>query len=214
MVSWMPSVLKAGARRAQRNRHAPPPAEVPDDVLLTRYASTDPDDAEAASAFVRRFQSRVYGLALLVLGQPGVAEQVARDALLRARRDARLFDARRDNVTAWLLRITRNLATDAMRVTTADAIDRDWMLSASHTRAESQAVGAQPHADDAARGALGDLPDDLRRAVLLAGVWGLSAHEIAHREGITIGTARERLRDGLTRMRQARRQQPDSEPCR
>ena len=53
----------------------------------------------------------------------------------------------------------------------------------------------------AVRHALGNLPDEQRRVVLLASLGGHTAVEIAEREGIPIGTAKSRLRLGLARLR-------------
>jgi RNA polymerase sigma-70 factor (ECF subfamily) len=45
------------------------------------------------------------------------------------------------------------------------------------------------------------LPDEQRRAVVLAGVWGFTAREIAEREEIPLGTAKTRIRIALGRLR-------------
>ena len=73
-------------------------------------------DADAASAFVGRFQRRVYGLALTITGEARTAEDVAQEALLRAWRHAAAYDPRRGSVATWLLTITRNVAIDMVRV--------------------------------------------------------------------------------------------------
>src|SRR5436190_6150842 len=71
-----------------------------DDELLARYAASDP---AGASAFVRRFERRVFGLAYTIVGDPPTAEEVAQSALLRAWTHAERFDARRGSVLTWLL---------------------------------------------------------------------------------------------------------------
>jgi RNA polymerase sigma-70 factor (ECF subfamily) len=53
------------------------------------------------------------------------------------------------------------------------------------------------------RVALGGLPGEQRRAIVLAGVVGLSAREVAEREDIPLGTAKTRIRTALTRLRVA-----------
>ena len=72
-------------------------------------------DTESGQAFLRRFQGRVYGIALNLLGDRGLAEDVAQEAFVRAWKHAATYDPDRASVTAWLLRITRNLAIDTLR---------------------------------------------------------------------------------------------------
>ena len=60
-----------------------------DDGLVAGMAAGDPD---AAAAFVRRYQSRVFGLALTIVGVPAVAEDVAQEAFVRAWRFAGGYD--------------------------------------------------------------------------------------------------------------------------
>ncbi len=175
---------------------------VADDALVAGMAA---GDADAASAFVERFQRRVFGLALTIVGDPRGAEDVAQEALLRAWRHAGVFDARRGSVTTWLLTITRNLSIDALRVRRPVAIDPDTVIDLADA-----APGRGPDEialvrDDVGRlrAALTGLPDEQRRAVVLAGVVGLSAREVAEREDIPIGTAKTRIRTALGRLRVA-----------
>ena len=65
---------------------------VSDDALMAGIAAGDQD---AASAFVRRFQRRVYGLARTIVMDDRAAEDVAQEAFLRAWRHAGAYDPRR-----------------------------------------------------------------------------------------------------------------------
>ena len=60
-------------------------------------------DVEAAAVFVRRFQHRVYGLALAVLGDEGRASEVAQDAFVKAWRHAATYDPRQLQIGLKLL---------------------------------------------------------------------------------------------------------------
>ena len=80
-----------------------------DEALVAGFAAGDTD---AATAFVRRYQARVFGLAVTMVGDPTVAEEIAQEAFTRAWRRADSYDARRGRVVTWLLAITRNLAID------------------------------------------------------------------------------------------------------
>ena len=175
---------------------------VSDDALLAGLATGDP---EAASAFVRRFQRRVFGLAVTIVGESRAAEDVAQEAFLRAWRHAGAYDARRGTVVTWLLTITRNLAIDAVRVRRPVTLDPDVILGLDLAGAERLPEELVALRDDADRlvAALARLPADQRRALVLAGLMGRTAREVSEVEGIPLGTAKTRIRTGLLRLRAA-----------
>jgi RNA polymerase sigma factor (sigma-70 family) len=175
---------------------------VADDALVAGMAA---GDADAASAFVERFQRRVYGLATTILGDHRAAEDVAQEALLRAWRHAAVYDPRRGSVITWLLTITRNLSIDAMRVRRPIAIDPDALLGLAPPAADRGPADIALVQSDVGRlrDALHTLPAEQRRAVVLAGVVGLTAREVAEREAIPLGTAKTRIRTALQRLRTA-----------
>lgn len=159
-------------------------------------AAGDPD---AAAAFVRRYQSRVYGLALTIVGVPAVAEEVAQEAFVRAWRFAGGYDPRRGGVTGWLLTITRNAAVDAVRLVRDQPYDPEVLLGMLH---QPDARAPDHVADnERIRTAVHRLPHEQQVAVVLAAVYGLTAREIAEREGVPLGTAKTRIRLGLARLR-------------
>lgn len=175
---------------------------VSDDALLAGLAAGDP---AAAEAFVARFQRRVYGLAHTIMGDGRGAEDVAQEAFVRAWRHAGAFDPRRGTVTTWLLTITRNLAIDAMRIRRPVPLDPETLLSFS---LPARGLGPEEHAalaDDTSRlrVALAGLPLEQQRAVVLAGLLGYSAREIAGLENVPLGTAKTRVRTALLRLRAA-----------
>src|SRR5258708_6184220 len=112
-------------RRPVQSFHPPRPYhsvmwDSADEALVAGLAA---GDASAATALVRRFQRRVFGLAMAVLGDRGLAEDVAQEAFVRAWRHAAAYDPRRGSVATWLLTITRNLAIDTLRMRRSDPID-------------------------------------------------------------------------------------------
>jgi RNA polymerase sigma factor (sigma-70 family) len=161
-------------------------------------------DAELAVAFVRRFQRIVFGVALAVTGDPGTAEDVAQQAFEQAWRHASLYDSRRGSVRAWLTTITHNLAIDVVRARSALPMDPDdlpVLLTAMTESPERLAV-----ANDSAAGlrrALTRLPVPQARAVAMSGIYGMTAKQVADTEGIPLGTAKTRIRDGMQRLRAA-----------
>ena len=176
--------------------------EPSDEALLAAFARSE---AAASSAFVARFQRRVFGLALTLLGDPRAAEDAAQETFLRAWRHADAFDVHRGSVTTWVLTITRNIAIDALRARRAPTIDIDELLERLPVSRSSDPADAAILGEDAqrVRCALTRLPEPQRRAVVLAGMWGLSAREVADLEQIPLGTAKTRIRSGLQRLRAA-----------
>ena len=173
-----------------------------DDTLLASFALGDSD---AAAAFIRRFQGRVYGLARGMVSDPHLAEDVAQEAFVRAWRSASAYDSRRGSVQTWLLVITRNLAIDAMRMRRAQPVDPEVLTALDAgvaSTATSPEASAETNADmGVLRAALGDLPPEQRQALLLAALCGRTAKEISDSEGIPLGTAKTRIRAGLQKVR-------------
>src|SRR5919197_2502044 len=124
-----------------------------DEALLAGLGSGDGD---SAAAFVRRFQRRVYGLAVTMLRDPDLAEDVAQETFVRAWRHAATYDARRGRVPTWVLAIARNLAIDRARMRSATPVDPEVIASELELATETapvdiaererirQAVGALP----------------------------------------------------------------------
>jgi RNA polymerase sigma factor (sigma-70 family) len=176
-----------------------------DEALLFGLSHGDP---EAGITFVRRYQGRVYGLAHSIVGTPTQAEEIAQETLIRAWRHAHSYDPRRGSVSTWVLTITRNLAVDTLRRKGAQPADpRDAIFL------DQPAHGPMP--EDAAivtdttilvRTALSRLPSEQRRALLLAAFYGYTAQEISRAEAIPLGTAKTRVRRGLTKVRSLLRQ--------
>jgi RNA polymerase sigma-70 factor (ECF subfamily) len=175
---------------------------VSDDALLDGLGSGDPD---AAAAFVQRFQRRVFGLALTIVGERRAAEDVAQEAFVRAWRHAGAYDPRRGTVATWLLTITRNLSIDAVRVRRPVVLDPDSMVALNLVASGRSPDDLATAHEDVARvqAALADLPEPQRRALVLAGLMGRTAREISELEDIPLGTAKTRIRTGLSRLRSA-----------
>jgi RNA polymerase sigma factor (sigma-70 family) len=169
-----------------------------DEALLAGLASGDPENA---AAFVRRFQSRVYGLSLTMIGDPELAEDVAQETFVRAWRHAATYDVRRGRVSSWLLTIARNLAIDRLRLRPATPTDPDVVAS----QLELARHDALPDIAerDRLRRAAAALPADQRRALVLAVFGGRTAREIAELDGVPLGTVKTRIRSAMLKLRES-----------
>jgi RNA polymerase sigma factor (sigma-70 family) len=168
-----------------------------DEALLSGLAA---GDADAATAFTRRFQARVYGLVLTIVRDEGVAEDVAQETFVRAWRHARTYDARRGRVATWLLTIARNLAIDVIRVKRPEPLDPDLVAAKLHQTGVADEDYPSDERDRM-RGAIAELPPDQRRALFLAAYLGRTAQEIGELEGVPLGTAKTRIRTAMLKLR-------------
>jgi RNA polymerase sigma-70 factor (ECF subfamily) len=175
---------------------------VSDETLVAGLAAGDRD---AASAFVQRFERRVFGLARTIVADDRAAEDIAQEAFVRAWKHAGAYDPRRGSVVGWLLTITRNLSIDAVRVRLPVAFDPSDLLGVDRTSDERGPVEHAELSDDRdrLRAALARLPEDQCRAVVLAGLLGYTAREVGEIEDIPLGTAKTRIRTALLRLRTA-----------
>lgn len=176
------------------------PAEsLSDETLLKGLGGNQP---EVALAFVRRFQSHIYGVALAVVGDRGVAEEVAQQTFERAWRRSATFDSDRGTPRAWLTTIARNLAVDALRARRpepVDPIDLVRLLAPADEGPEEASV--RNDARSQLQAAIRCLPPDQARALVMAGVYRMTAQEVADWEGIPLGTAKTRIRSAMIKLR-------------
>jgi RNA polymerase sigma factor (sigma-70 family) len=173
----------------------------PDEALL---AGLGAGDAALAVAFVRRFQRVVFGVAVAITSDPSAAEDVAQHAFEQAWRHASVYDSRRGSVRSWLTTITHNLAVDLVRARSAVPMDPDDLpgVIAAMSENPERIVVARDSAQGV-RQALGRLPAPQARAVAMSGIYGMTARQVAETEGIPLGTAKTRIRDGLLKLRAA-----------
>jgi RNA polymerase sigma factor (sigma-70 family) len=169
---------------------------VSDEALLAGLGSGNP---EASAAFIRRFQGRVYGLAVTMLRNPDLAEDVAQETFVRVWRHAATYDARRGRVPTWVLAIARNLAIDRTRLRSATPVDPELIASELELATEDAPVDIAER--ERVRQAVGALPDDQRRALVLAMYAGRTAREISELDGVALGTVKTRIRAAMLKLR-------------
>lgn len=175
--------------------------DVTDEALLAGIAVGDSD---AALLFVRRFQARVYGLALTITADSGLAEDIAQRAFERAWRHAGAFDPRRGQVAAWLTTITRNLAIDVLRARRPIPVDPERLTTIIASMVDDpEARALRADADGRLQAAIRALPAEQGRAVVMASLYGMTCEEVARADGIPVGTVKSRVRAAVRKLREA-----------
>lgn len=180
-----------------------PAHRLSDETLLSGLGT---GDVEFAVAFVRRFQGKVFGAALAVVGDVQMAEDIAQQTFERAWRHAQMYDARRGSVAVWLTTIAHNVAIDTTRARKAIPVDPDQLIRmmtavADGPGPERQALAAESSRE--LRVALAVLPREQARALVMAGISGMTAQQIAEAEHIPLGTAKTRIRAAMGKLRTA-----------
>jgi RNA polymerase sigma-70 factor (ECF subfamily) len=174
-------------------------AEVSDAQLVTSIARY----SEIALAEVyRRHGGAVYGLARRVLNNASEAEDVTQEVFLRLWNRPDRFDPGRGTLRSFLLTQSHGRAVVAVRSLNARRLREsgDARRTATSEYDMQHEVWDLAVADQVAR-ALGDLPDEERRAIELAYFDGHTYVEVADLLGQPEGTVKSRIRNGMRRMR-------------
>jgi len=169
-----------------------------DDAALLDAVAEGSQDAMAA--VFDRYSRIVYCIALRVLREPGLAEDVMQEVLLQVWKRPQSFVSQRGNLAAWLSVVTRNRAIDVLRKRfPLDPIGdlplpdpRDMVLERE-----------QGWLLDKVKAVLDSLPPEQQGALELAYFQGLSHTEIAEKTGSPLGTIKTRIRAGLASIRKA-----------
>lgn len=163
-------------------------------------------DGAALGALYDRYGTSVFSLALRMLGDRQLAEEVVQETFLRVWRQAAAFQMARGTLATWILGIARNLAIDELRRRGArpqpapgDPQERLALLESDEADPAEQAYTHIRH--DVVVGALESLPPAQREVLELAYFNGLSQSEIAERLGDPLGTVKTRMRLGLQKLK-------------
>lgn len=170
-------------------------------ALLLRVA--DQDQAAFADLY-DAVAARVHGLALRVLRNPAMAEDVTQEVFLQVWREAPGFDPARGSALAWLMTIAHRRAVDRVRSEEAQSA-RLHRYESLHEAApfDSTAEAGELRWEAArVRRAIDMVGEPHRTTLMLAYFEGLTHREVAERTQVPLGTAKTRIRDGLRKMRQ------------
>lgn len=181
------------------------PAVIPvagDADLLARVAS---GDATGVSELYDRHSAAVFGLALRVTRDQGLAEDVVQETFVGVWKHAARFDQTRASARTWIITIAHNRAVDAIRARRANALSLDAENGIAETVPPSPDVWPEVYGRlnlAIVNQALAALPEAQRHSLKLAYFDGLTQNEIATTTGVPLGTVKSRVRLGLLRLRE------------
>jgi RNA polymerase sigma-70 factor, ECF subfamily len=177
----------------------PPIDEVSDAQLVTSIARYS--EVALAEAY-RRHGGAVFGLAKRVLLNATEAEDVTQEVFLRLWNQPDRFDPARGSLRSFLLAQAHGRAVDAVRSTSSrrQREARDAMRTAEAAYDMQREVWDMAVAEHVSR-AMGELPEEERRAIELAYFDGRTYREVAQLLDQPEGTIKSRIRTGMRRMR-------------
>lgn len=152
--------------------------------------------------------SRLLGVAMRIVRQRALAEDILHDACVKIWTRAACFDGARGSARGWIYSVVRNLALNAVRDAsrhvdvdedTTQALEADMSVQAYQEVAQAfelnASLGRLQHC-------LAGLDPARRNCVLHAYVDGCSHGEIAERLGAPLGTVKAWIRRSLVSLRE------------
>jgi RNA polymerase sigma-70 factor, ECF subfamily len=199
------------------DRHAPG-----DETALVREVAAGSQDALAA--LYDRHVDAVFAAAIRLTSDRQVAEEVVQETFLALWNRAELFNPGTGSLAAWLHTIARNRTVDRLRaagrrpnlvpLSSASGSDETDTAALERIVATGSVLGgadlgpgpegelAASELRDVIRGALAELPEHERTALVLAYSAEMTQSEIAERLGWPLGTVKTRTRRALLRLRE------------
>jgi RNA polymerase sigma-70 factor (ECF subfamily) len=158
-------------------------------------------DEAALAALYDRHARFVASIALRILGDRELAEEVVQDTFLRGWHHVDSYDPSRGQVVAWLLGIARNRAIDMLRSRSHRARRRELSNLSETTPSDDADFSDAVALREVMTHAMSSLPTDQRQIIELAYYGGLSQAEIARQLGLPLGTVKSRTRSGMEKLR-------------
>jgi RNA polymerase sigma-70 factor (ECF subfamily) len=169
-----------------------------DHILVKRVQQ---GDKRAFDVLVQKYQHRIVSLVSRYVSDSGDSLDVAQEAFIKAYRAIGKF--RGDSAFyTWLYRIAINTAKNFLvaqgrRPPSTDVDAQDAEQYAGNTRLKDSASPEhellRAEIEDTIYGTIAQLPDDLRTAIMLREIEGMSYEEIATTMDCPIGTVRSRI---------------------
>ena len=164
--------------------------------------------ADALAELYDRYSRLVYSLALGILNDAPLAEEITQEVFFSVWQKAALYEPEKAGVNTWLSSIARYRVIDELRKHRVRPVSHSIGWSELSLNAMPKTDGRAPEesAADSMQSqrvwsALESLPDDQRRALSLAYLQGLTHREIAAELQEPLGTIKTRIRLGMQKLR-------------
>ena len=176
--------------------------DVADGALMAAIGQAD---ETAMGELYRRYGPSVYGLALRIIGETTMAEEVLQDVFVRLWRQPGRYDAARGELRAFLLREARSRGIDRVRANEARMRreDRSHLGESGHVGDDIERQVWELIRSEKVKEALTALLPGERQAITMAYFEGHTYREVAQLLGEPEGTIKSRIRLGLRKLADA-----------
>ena len=181
----------------------PAAAEPNDEELVQR---SQRDDERAFGELVRRYESKVYSLALRMVRNPEDAEDVLQDTFLRAFRGIKSFRGS-STFSTWIYRIAANSALMRLRkkqlptVSIEDSDERETPITIMDWKPTPVEQLLSQETFQAMEEAIESLPPEFRQVFILRDVEELSNAEVAEILDLSVAAVKSRLHRARLKVR-------------
>jgi RNA polymerase sigma-70 factor (ECF subfamily) len=173
--------------------------DLPDGELISLIKA---GEQSALMDLYGRYSNAVYSIAVNVLGQSHLAEEITQDIFLKVWQRAEHWDESKGRFINWLLTITRNAAIDRARQearrSPSIVVPLDDVLP---SLGNPSVDGAGWENGQLLRELLAQLPAEQRIVIELAYYGGMSHSELAQHLALPLGTVKTRVRLGMEKLR-------------
>lgn len=162
-------------------------------------------DSAAFEQLIQPLEGRIYAVALRMCANREDAQDCMQESMIRIYRALSGFKGQ-SSFSTWVYRITMNTCLDELRrrkarkSTSLDSLlDSGWSPANETDTPERHAVQSEQRRT--IERAIADLPDDMRAAIVLRDIQGLTYDEIADALSVNVGTVKSRISRGRERLR-------------
>ncbi|MEM8529231.1 MAG: sigma-70 family RNA polymerase sigma factor [Chloroflexota bacterium] len=179
-------------------------AELDDNALIEAISM---GDSQALEVLYDRYGAVIYRMALRIVKNSELAEDVVQEVFWRVWRRSSSFEKDRGRVAQWLFGVAHNLCIDELRrmrsrpVSVYEDVEHPLIQQLADDKIDIAETAWNSERRRVITDALSQLPESQRQAVEMAYFGGMSHQEIATKLDRPLGTIKTRVRLGLHKLK-------------
>ncbi len=175
-----------------------------DEALFAQIAA---GDTQAFSMLYDRYSSQLFGLALKIMQNQSLAEDVIQDVFMTIWKKAGSYKKRKGKPLGWMMILCRNRCIDLLRKQqkqnkkTSGGTEKIDALAADSDLPDPLEQASVAELSYEITKAMGQLPPEQRQLIDMAYFQGFSQSEISRTLKVPLGTVKTRIRLGMQKLR-------------